>query len=412
MRELLNSQLLEVAAAKIVPAIAGIGFVAMAARYCAAADYGHFSVVFATANLLSVVSVIWISQAVLRYAGSGLGVQWMRGIVAVALVCAGLLSAVGLLLARNGVWSVAAVESDSAVWDVPLLTLALSLNVTVAAFATSLQRFRAYRISEVIRGGMLLILAAAVALWQGGARGLVLAYAAATLVPSALLLVHLDATKIVSAAAPLGKVLRKFLLYGWPMTLWAALQAAQSLMERHVLGSALAPAEFGRFMAVTDVVVRGIGLALMPVVTFVHARLMASAGHGTTLDAGGLKLLLSGGQLIALSGAALTLAVMLARNELARLVPGIAAVNTMTLLLLCVSAILWAIALIVHKPLELARQTIRMGVLLAVAVGIQWAVLARTVSDWREMAMPAAACVAAMLYMAGTLITTRATVRA
>ena len=406
MRELLNDHLLEVAAAKVGPAIAGIGFVAVAARYCEATDYGIFSLAFAMANLMSVVSVVWISQAVLRFAGSGDGAQSLRSVMTVAAVCATVFSAIGLGLAHIGVWPVAQ-PASGVPWDVPVLAVALALNATVAAYATALQQFRAYRITEVSRGALLLLLVAAVAFWQAGARGLVLAYAVATLVPSLLLLRHLDAMRAVARAAPLGAVLRKFLQYGWPMTIWAGLQAAQSLIERNVLGAALPPTDFGRFMAATDVIVRGIGLALMPVVTFVHARLMATAGHGTVLNAAGRNLLVSGLQLIAVGGVVLTALVLLSRGLLAQVAPGIARIDSATLLMLCAGAVLWALALIVHKPLELARQTKRMGVLLAIAVGIQWALLTHWVGTWHEMAMPMASCAAALLYMAGCIIAAR-----
>jgi O-antigen/teichoic acid export membrane protein len=404
MRELLNVHLLEVSAAKIVSALAGIGFVAVAARYCEAADYGIFSLAFAMANLMSVVSVVWISQAVLRFAGSSGGAQSLRAVVLVAAACATVFSCLGLVLAHLGVWPGARQAGLDVQWDFPLLAVALSLNATVAAYTTALQRFRAYRIAEVARGALLLVLVVGVACWQAGARGLVLAYAAATLVPSVLLLRHLDAKTSAASVAPLWTVLRKFLQYGWPMTVWASLQAAQSLIERDVLSGSLSPTEFGRFMASTDVIVRGMGLALMPIVTFVHARLMATAGHGTVLDAAAKRLLLGGLKLIAIGGIGLTVVVLLARSLLARIAPGIGDVDTLTLVMLCATATLWALALIVHKPLELAQQTKRMGAVLAFAVCAQWVLLSHWVETWHALAMPMASCAAAVLYMAGCLL--------
>jgi O-antigen/teichoic acid export membrane protein len=407
MRELLNTHLLEVTAAKVVPAIAGIGFVAVAARYCDAADYGVFSLTFAMANLLSVVAVVWISQAVLRFVGSGTGVQSLRSIVAVATACVMVSSAIGLGLLFIGVWSPALQSTAGVRWEMPLLSVALALNATVAAYATALQQFRAYRITEVARGALLLLLVAAVAFWQTGARGLALAYAAATLAPSGLLLRHLESINTPTPDLPLGKVLRQYLQYGWPMTIWAALQAAQSLIERNVLGAALLPSEFGSFMASTDVIVRGIGLALMPVVTFVHARLMSTAGHRSSLDPAGRKLLISGLQLIALGGCGLTALVLLARNLLVHVAPGIAKIDTPTLLMLCAAATLWALALIIHKPLELARRTKLMSLLLAFAVGVQWFLLTHWVGTWQKLAMPMASCLAALLYIAACIVAAR-----
>jgi hypothetical protein len=338
-----------------------------------------------------VAAVVWISQAVLRFVGSGSGVQSLRSIVAVATTCAVGSSAIGLGLASVGVWPSALQPKAGLPWDMPLLAVALSLNATVGAYATALQQFRAYRITEVARAALLLLLVAAVAFWQTGA----------TIAPSGLLLRHVGTIKASAPALPLGMVLRQYIHYGWPMTIWAALQAAQALIERNVLGTALVPEEFGSFMAATDVIVRGLGLALMPVVTFAHARLMATAGHTSKLDRAGRKLLIGALQLIAIGGCGLTALMFLGRDLLVHVAPGMANIDTTTLLMLCATATLWALALIVHKPLELGRKTKLMSFLLAVAVGAQWALLTHWVSAWGKLAMPMASSAAALLYMVG-----------
>jgi O-antigen/teichoic acid export membrane protein len=411
MRELLNNHLLEVAAAKIVPALAGIGFVAVAARYCAPADYGLFALGFATANLMAVVSVVWISQAVLRYAGNGLGVAMMKQVVSVAIGCAVLLGLAAMAFRQFVTWPGAARPLDGADWAIPLLAVALALNTTVGAYATALQQFRAYRVAEVFRGILVLVLVFVAAALHAGATGLVLAYASSLVFPSIALMVSLAGRTSAPATTSLPKVLVLFLQYGWPMTLWAGLQATQALIERNVLGTALAPAEFGRFMATTDVVMRGIGLVLMPVVTYVHARLMATAGHGTALDLPARKLLRSGRQLVLIGGAALTSGVFLARPLLVHIAPGIGTIDNLTLLMLCLAAIAWTLALIVHKPLELSRLTLRMSMLLALAVGLEWALLSTWVGTYQERAMPMASCVAALIYMAICSLPARASTK-
>jgi O-antigen/teichoic acid export membrane protein len=400
MRNLLNKQLFEVAAGKLVTALAGIGFVAVAARYCSPDAYGDFALAFALANLFSVVSAVWISQSVLRYVGSGIGLQSIYSVVIVVTALTTLVSFGGLLLGSFGVWPASDQPATAVYWVVPLLAVALSLNVIILSYAAALQQFRAIRIAEVARGALLLILVTAVAYWQADARGLMLAYAGATLASTSLLLMRLDTLHASNRDEKLVDLLYKFLQYGWPMTIWAGLQATQALVERSVLGTELDPTKFGSFMAATDLIVRGVGLALMPVVTFIHARMMATVGHGTEIDVAGRKLLKSGLQLTAMSGVALTTLVVLLRDLLAKLSPGVALVDTMTLLLMCGSATLWALALIVHKPLELAKQTKRMSALLGLVVGIQWLLLEHLVGEWRELSMPFASCVAALLYIA------------
>jgi hypothetical protein len=408
MRELLNSHLLEVAAAKIVPALAGIGFVAISARYFAAHAYGDFSLAFAQSSLLSVISVVWISQSVLRFAGSGVGNAALRPMIAVATGCVVLTCVANVAL--PGLWRPSSAPTTvSPMWQVPLLSMALAMNVIAGAYATALQRFRAYRVAEVSRGGLMLLLVAAFALLDAGDGGLILAYSLGTLVPSITLIHQMGRTTAPSAQAsvPMWNLVRQFMRYGWPMTLWAALQASQALIERKVLGASLPAADFGRFMATTDVVVRGIGLALMPIVTYVHAKLMSTAGHSTQLGPNERRLLFGGVQLIAIGGCLLTVAVLSTRSLLVHIAPGIAQLDNFTLVMLCTTATLWALALIAHKPLELAKQPLRMCALLGATVGIQWMLLLRWVESWREMAMPMASSTAAVIYLVGCMLLAR-----
>lgn len=403
MRELLNRQLLEVAAAKVVPALAGVGFITIAAKLCAPADYGIFALAFATANLCSVLAVVWLSQSVLRFAGGSLGVQPLRAITVIALACTALSCLGHWLLVTSGV--VALARTTQAIWwAVPLLATALSLNVLAGAFATATQRFRDYRTAEVARGALLLGLVAVAGGTGAGAAGLVMAYGVGTAVPSVLLLARLRPAAAPEHMVSISPLLRQFMRYGWPMTLWAGLQASQALIERSVLGGHLNSELFGRFIAASDMITRGVGLALMPVVTYAHAQLMATTGRGTRLDAGGRRLLRHGAALIAGGGLVLTLAVLAAQPLLGRLLPGLAELDRLTLGLLCLGALAWTLALIAHKPLELANQTLRMSALLAAVVGLQWWLLQTWIDALQVRAMPLASLVAASVYLLGCAV--------
>ena len=140
MRLLFNKNLLEVAAAKLVPAIAGVIFVALAARYCKAADYGIFSLAFAIANLISVVSVVWIAQSVMRFAGSGRVAISFYPVVVAAASCATFFSFLWLGMTYFEVLPEALTSVVRVRYALALLAVSLSLNSTLAAYATALER--------------------------------------------------------------------------------------------------------------------------------------------------------------------------------------------------------------------------------------------------------------------------------
>jgi O-antigen/teichoic acid export membrane protein len=414
MRRLLNRDLLEVAAAKLVPAVAGVTFVALASRLFPAADYGHFAIAFASANLVAVIGVVWLSQAVLRFGSSRFGRGPVWKITVLAGGCASAACVVFTLLLQP---QPATDVRLPAALGVVFLAVSLALNTVAAAYGTALQQFRAYRRAEVARGVLLVALLSASAIVPPGqgALMLVLAYAAATLLPSLALLATLAAQRddAPSNEGPLGwaELVRSCAAYGWPMTVWAGLQASQALIERNVVGNALGADAFGRFIAAADIITRGLGLAMTPVVTYVHARLMASAGTRERLDSDGRALLGRGATLMLVSGAVMMLALAMLQDLLGWLVPSIRTLDATTLWLLCAAALAWALALLAHKPLELAKRTLEMSVLLAVAVAAQWWLLTATVGRWGVRAMPTASIVAAFLYVAGCLWLSRRDLR-
>ena len=188
--------LLHAAVAKLAPAAAGVAFVALAVRWFEPSAYGRFSLAFAAANLLGVVSVAWLSQATLRFASGDPalrpvdppGARLRGGVVRdgrgrrrrVGL-------AIGLPLASGG--------SPGELLLFVLLTSALALNGAAAAAATSVQSFVAYRNVEFLRAAALLGLTFLLSRFTRGVSGLLAAYAVSTLLPSALLAFLLDPTR-------------------------------------------------------------------------------------------------------------------------------------------------------------------------------------------------------------------------
>lgn len=404
MRELLHRHLIEVTIAKVVPAGAGVAFVAIATRWFDTAAYGVFSIAFTAANLVAVLGAVWLSQSVLRFAGrvdSDVPIGPVVG-TALLLCLAGAAATAGIAVVRPG--TVIGSSAGVALGFV-LLATALAGNTILGAFATSRQHFVAYRRSELARG-LLLVMLTPLAAWAGaqGGAALIGAYAAATLVPAAALFLGIRSPGPMTASTPSpGRWAwaAPFARYGLPMTVWSGLQASQALMERAVMSTALSPERFGGFMAAVDVLTRGFGLALMPVVTLLHSRLMAQAGARRQLDGQGRGMLRSGSVLILLGAVVLGGVVWAAIPWLAAVAPALAGLPGSVVAAMCASGTLWILALVAHKPLEVSCATKEMSLLLLSALAVQFVLLVLLAPRWSELAMPFASCAAALAYIAG-----------
>lgn len=400
MRELLHRHLVEVVVAKMVPALAGVAFVGLASRWFEPAAYGVFSIAFSTANLAAVLTSVWLSQSVLRFAAGG-------GIPVGPVLTAALLPCLVLALLATAVpWpgSAGALAPTAAVVaGFVALALALAANTLVGAFATARAHFLAYRRAELARGVLLVLLTSALAAGAAtGGAALVGAYAAATLLPSAALYLAIRSDDgFGPARCARWAWFGAFARFGWPMTIWAGLQASQALMERSLMSTLLPADRFGGFMAAVDVLARGFGLALMPVVTLAHSRLMAHAGEARRLDAKGLAILRSAVVLVVVFAVALGFGVWLAEPLLARIAPALAQLPGRTTAAMCISGALWILALLAHKPLEVACATRVMSLLLAAALLLEFVLLSHWAPVWSELAMPLASSVAAVGYIFG-----------
>lgn len=385
--------------------MAGIVFIFIVANYISPEAYGKFAILFAHSNLLVVLSTVWVSQAVMRYVGSGIGGKSMGVIVLIALAIAAILSLLTSVFSSLFSWPIADKEIVSA-YGLMALTLALSLNNTSSAYAVAFKRYRLYWISEVSRALLLIISIIVFAAFSNGISSLVLSYSLATGVPSAILLIYLRNDAVIFPSdLSFKEVLAKYSQYGLPMILWAGLQATQSIMERSVLSRALSEVNFGHFMTANDVIARGIGLVLMPIVILLHSQIMASAGHNVKLDKKIKNFLINGIFLVLLGGVILTVIILSGRDVVGFIVPGVRLLDLFTIFMMCISAIAWTLALIVHKPLELQKNTILMSTFLGAAIGLQWLLLNFFVAaDMAELAMPLASFCAAFVYMFACLL--------
>jgi hypothetical protein len=402
IRNMIDRIVLTAFAAKLAPALAGVAFIAIVSSELNPSVYARFSLLFSAANLIGVLSVSWIAQSILRFfpgdrnAGP---MAWRVFLVGLALSAA-LASACGILVAVFG-WHDMRPQS----WPLGLmftaLTTSLAGNSIASASAASAGTFHWLRNAEILRGLALIGFSLVATQLAPAVEGALAAYSAATLIPSILLAVSLRRLSDpgYSGQEQLSEVLHKFFRFGWPITIWSAMQASQSFMERTVLAMHIPEHELGDFLSVADIMVRGIGLILMPIVIVIHPRLMAGKSVGASLDGAGRVLLRS--SLVALAlGSVIALGAVIAIRPIAAIaMPAFASASLANVVLLAVAGSLWPCALLVHKPLEVRGATMSMAICLGLTIPIQFAVLAGGVSYFGVNVMPLASIIAATIYM-------------
>jgi O-antigen/teichoic acid export membrane protein len=160
---------------------------------------------------------------------------------------------------------------------------------------------------------------------------------------------------------------RQLLWFGWPISLWYGVSFSFPFAERTLIQRYLGAATAGQYAAVYDVIYRGCGFLLLPIVLAVHPRIMKAHSLGRADES--RRLWGAGLTLQLIVSCVVTAAVVVAGPWIIRLT-GLRSTDTaMTLVYpLAAAGCVWQISLIAHKQLEARRQTRSMLAFLMVAL--------------------------------------------
>jgi O-antigen/teichoic acid export membrane protein len=182
------------------------------------------------------------------------------------------------------------------------------------------------------------------------------------------------ATEVIEAAAlrPTGIVLRQIWNFGWPLSLWLGGQLMMPLIDRTMMATQLGLAETGKFAGMSDILTRCFSLAVFPLVQAVYPRLAQLSDRNDHHQA--RSLLRRATLLLLLAGAAILPALYWMRHLVVQVaLPTPDERMAQLVLPLAVGGFVWQAAMLVHKPLELAKKTRHMLVAMIAAVGIKLA---------------------------------------
>jgi O-antigen/teichoic acid export membrane protein len=319
------------------------------------AAYGRYAVTWTIAIAAGAAGVGWIRQAAMRAAGtrSSLG-ELPAWVAPVCVAATGLVTGAGAALlgalAGVGVWAGIAMGASAA---------AAQLVATVLQRDDRGWRFAASETARVlvtlavtlVLGG---VLAAPVALLLGAATG------------------NLAVLGFVPAAAWHGGTrpgaLAQWWHYGWPLSAWLSLAPLVLYTDRLVLQVFATAGVVGSFAALSDLVVRGLAVLGTPLVTSGSIWAMREFNAGREGQVLGEMRRLAA--LCVVATLVLATGAWLLHGAVAGAL-GLGAVPTVCFPLLALGGGLWQAAMFAHKPLELARRTRTMLLLLVLAVVVE-----------------------------------------
>lgn len=153
---------------------------------------------------------------------------------------------------------------------------------------------------------------------------------------------------------PDSDLLGGFWRFGWPLSLWLALSSSAMYVDRFLIGHLYGLDRAGDYAAAADLVVRGMGMVVAPVIMFIHPAFMRawnSESRAAALQTWRrMTLYLTLGTSVA--GTGTFVAFLVVGDSLLEDPPSAATFGA-----LVAGGVLWQLALMAHKPLEAAGRT-------------------------------------------------------
>lgn len=356
-------------ASKAVPGVALLVATPVWIKLYGPSEYLGYSLVWAVSLIATGLSTRWLTSSILRFTGDETRTlaDIPAGIRLLNILASGLIAALGAC-------SVVAVQ-DTQLTNGPLVVIAGALLGAVTASYLVLQstaqralRSTALTVSEFIRtvGAVGISVAAYAVFPLGGASTIIGSFAISTTLAAAFLARSSRTPKIsmkISSA-----VARESWRYGWPMAGWAALSTMSVYVDRLVVTSFDTPDISGVYAGVADVAIRSFSLLAFPATMYLHPKLMEMWNANNKAEMEPLLRKVVFGFLVYCTAVALVGGLGLA--AVYQLIFPEDSLPVAVFVLAFVAAGLWQVALMAHKPLEMADKTKVMLGLLAASLAI------------------------------------------
>lgn len=365
------------AISRLIPAFLGVVTVIALSRLFGVVEYGRFALVASAANTASVIGVGWLTQSILRFASGDRG--WYQ--VHLRLISKGFLASaiVGMLVVTTGLGlTLQEGIGPFALLLAALLSCLLSSHAAVLALLQAAMQVRGFALLETVRALAVLAFSLAIVVFYSASYvsaigGSVAALLCTTALGAVLLrsAPQVQPTLTAGTGATESTGVAAFLRYGIPLSAWLGLSIAMPFVERVLIQRYTDAESLGVYAALYDMVFRGSGMVVMPIVMALHPKIMALGRRG---DEAGAKYLIIRGIGLQVLAATLVLAFLwVAGKWIVDLTirPQLGGEVAYKLVIpLALSGCVWHIALLSHKLLECRSRTGAMTVAMACAIGV------------------------------------------
>lgn len=354
---------------RIIPASLQLLGVTIFVRVLGQDGYGAYALVVALVFLVGNVGSTWLVQSILRFRSSfkAPGAQAVfghavyRSVQVSALLVTCVLAALLLATGEKGVELAAAL----------LAALALVYFSIIYAERQSDLQPKRILIAEALRGIFTLGVPLAI-IWGAGWRSygpLLLGIAIGNTIGAVALTAPSPTVKLESRPEEV-RLIKQFAAFGIPLTIWMGASLLLNVSDRYLIEWALGLEAVGTYSAMYDVVYKSTSLLLTPLLLASHPLIMRAWNAGEAVEAEHIirrtvrtTLLLA---VPVLLGWGLC-APFIVKIVLGAPTPGAAALVAP----IAGAAVLWSIAVIAHKPLEMRNRTALMCGLAVIALGVQ-----------------------------------------
>jgi len=371
--------------AKLIPGFLTLISISILIRILGAEQYGYWAICNAMMMFILSFCFGWIRQAILRFkSGSNKYIEFSRNKAPVGAInfgviltlSIGITSLILLKLVFNNHWITGSV--------IIYLLLYIIFFGVFNVWGSYLQAWRQRSemvISESLKAILVTILSICLAIYWG-VSGVLAGYAVGSFIAASCLGLFLKkdyALNIIDVQTykkPKQKdpdYWANWWEYGWPVSVWLSLLAFIPIVDRVLIQSYLGIVKSGVYAASYDIIARGYSLFLFPFTLAVHPRVMAATNTGdhkiVNQQINHAKIIALGIVLISLLGILLLYPIFfkyIVKVEPQTVLPRI------ILALITLGSGGWQIALLAHKPLEIANKTKLMvfGLVIALVVHI------------------------------------------
>lgn len=344
-------------ASKVAPGLIMIAAVPIWTRTYGASEYGLYSITWAAALFSSSFFTGWLRQAILRHTGNrNLTLQSLPRWVTPICSAVSTLPVVVVVLLQPSPHTGS--ELDVFLWTSVVFAFLNSAYTVSQAKSQRENEVVRYTIAEIVRIGCALLLSLTVtsSLPIAGSVAIVGAYSIGTLMGIGVLTFH--AKKEPESSIQASHVLQQFWAYGWPLAIWLTVSSMLLYVDRILIGMILGSAAAGTYAAISDLIVRGIGMLTFPITMTAHPEIMRR--WNTHDKAGALTAIRVYTKYLLLISAGVVVIGAIFGTRLLQWFLGVEIPNPVIVPALLAGGALWQVALMTHKPLEIANKTMAM----------------------------------------------------